>query len=190
MCMPCSRPTARSSHPSPSRPGCTPHSPLPRPGAALFERAVADLWGHQAADAHRRRPWLDHGVWPHAAPALRPPGPQRRRTPGRARARPAGDAATRPASRSRRAARRPCAAPAYWRATLDAGNVTELEARLGWAPPRRAGPDARQVAGRRRPPGRPHRRRRHRRPCHRLCPRDRGRARRRPAPGRPWASAA
>ena len=34
-----------------------------RPGAALFERAVSDLWGHQAADATETRPWLDHGAW-------------------------------------------------------------------------------------------------------------------------------
>jgi Ni,Fe-hydrogenase III large subunit len=49
-----------------------------RPGAAWFERMVADLWGHRAEDGIDERPWLDHGRWPHTAPmALRPgpPGP-------------------------------------------------------------------------------------------------------------------
>jgi Ni,Fe-hydrogenase III large subunit len=49
-----------------------------RPGAAWFERMIADLWGHVAEDGVDGRPWLDHGRWPHTAPmALRPgpPGP-------------------------------------------------------------------------------------------------------------------
>ena len=35
-----------------------------RPAAAWFERAIADLWGHRAADAVDTRPWLDWGHWP------------------------------------------------------------------------------------------------------------------------------
>ncbi len=46
-----------------------------RPGAALFERAVADLWGHQAADAVDTRPWLDHGAWPMLRPLSERPAP-------------------------------------------------------------------------------------------------------------------
>ena len=32
-----------------------------RPGAALFERMIHDLWGHSAIGARDLRPWLDHG---------------------------------------------------------------------------------------------------------------------------------
>ena len=39
-----------------------------RPGAALFERAVRDLWGAVADGAVDARPWLDHGRWPFEAP--------------------------------------------------------------------------------------------------------------------------
>ncbi len=46
-----------------------------RPGAALFERAVADLWGHQAANAVDVRPWLDHGAWPLLRPLSDRPAP-------------------------------------------------------------------------------------------------------------------
>jgi Ni,Fe-hydrogenase III large subunit len=46
-----------------------------RPGAALFERMVADLWGHVAEDGIDMRPWLDHGRWPHTAPMAVRPGP-------------------------------------------------------------------------------------------------------------------
>jgi Ni,Fe-hydrogenase III large subunit len=35
-----------------------------RPGAARFERMVADLWGHVAAHGADSRPMLDHGHWP------------------------------------------------------------------------------------------------------------------------------
>ncbi len=33
------------------------------PGAALYERMVRDLWGHEAEGALDMRPWLDHGKW-------------------------------------------------------------------------------------------------------------------------------
>ena len=46
-----------------------------RPGAALFERAIADLWGHQAADALDARPWLDHGAWTTLRPMADRPAP-------------------------------------------------------------------------------------------------------------------
>lgn len=42
-------------------------SPL-RPGAALFERALHDLWGILAEGGTDARPWLDHGRWPVRAP--------------------------------------------------------------------------------------------------------------------------
>ncbi len=98
----------------------------------LFERAVADLWGHQGADAADTRPWLDHGVWPTLRPlsdrpvpnaALRegaePDVPEMLEAMGDAV--PAGPLLDGPAS------------PSYWRATVHAGAVTRLEARLGWA---------------------------------------------------------
>ena len=45
-----------------------------RPGAALFERAIADLWGIMAEGGVDGRPWLDHGRWPVSAPlSPRPP---------------------------------------------------------------------------------------------------------------------
>jgi Ni,Fe-hydrogenase III large subunit len=40
-----------------------------RPAAAWFERAIHDLWGHEAAGGTDGRPWLDHGAWPLVAPA-------------------------------------------------------------------------------------------------------------------------
>ena len=41
------------------------------PAAGLFERAIADLWGHAATEA---RPWLDHGAWTVTTPLIaRPP---------------------------------------------------------------------------------------------------------------------
>ncbi len=46
-----------------------------RPGAALFERMVTDLWGHRAADALDPRPWLDHGRWPLLRPMSARPVP-------------------------------------------------------------------------------------------------------------------
>jgi Ni,Fe-hydrogenase III large subunit len=45
------------------------------PAAALFERAIHDLWGHKAADGEDR-PWLDHGHWPHTHPLAIRPGPR------------------------------------------------------------------------------------------------------------------
>lgn len=39
-----------------------------RPGAALFERAIADLYGLAAEGGRDARPWLDHGRWPVAEP--------------------------------------------------------------------------------------------------------------------------
>ncbi|MBE9603526.1 hydrogenase expression protein HypE [Acetobacteraceae bacterium H6797] len=39
-----------------------------RPGAALFERAIADLWGLAAQGGTDGRPWLDHGRWPIVTP--------------------------------------------------------------------------------------------------------------------------
>ena len=46
-----------------------------RPGAALFERMVRDLWGHVADDAVDLRPWLDHGQWDATAPMSPRPTP-------------------------------------------------------------------------------------------------------------------
>ena len=46
-----------------------------RPGAALFERMVTDLWGHRAAEALDPRPWLDHGRWPLLRPMSTRPVP-------------------------------------------------------------------------------------------------------------------
>jgi Ni,Fe-hydrogenase III large subunit len=46
-----------------------------RPGAAWFERMVADLWGHHAEGGIDARPWLDHGRWPHTMPLALRPGP-------------------------------------------------------------------------------------------------------------------
>jgi Ni,Fe-hydrogenase III large subunit len=61
-----------------------------RPAAAWFERAIRDLWGHEAEGAADTRPWLDHGAWPEAPPLgarplPRPPGhvpPAFREPPG------------------------------------------------------------------------------------------------------------
>lgn len=51
------------------------------PGAALFERALRDLWGIEAEGATDARPFLDHGRWPllaplSARPATQAPNPQ------------------------------------------------------------------------------------------------------------------
>lgn len=46
-----------------------------RPGASLFERSIADLWGHEAADALDTRPWLDHGHWAQHRPLSTRPVP-------------------------------------------------------------------------------------------------------------------
>jgi Ni,Fe-hydrogenase III large subunit len=52
-------------------PALSPH----RPGAAWFERMVADLWGHAAQGGRDARPWLDHGRWGHTWPMALRPGP-------------------------------------------------------------------------------------------------------------------
>ena len=39
-----------------------------RPGAIRLERAIHDLHGLSAQGLADKRPWLDHGRWPHAAP--------------------------------------------------------------------------------------------------------------------------
>ena len=44
------------------------------PGAILFERMVADLWGHRALGGGDDRPWLDHGHWPMSHPLADRPG--------------------------------------------------------------------------------------------------------------------
>jgi Ni,Fe-hydrogenase III large subunit len=103
-----------------------------RPGATFFERAVSDLWGHQAADAADTRPWLDHGVWPTlrplsdrpvpnaAAPTdAEPDIPDMTDHPGEALS--SGPLPPGPA------------APSYWRATITGNHVQNLEARFGWA---------------------------------------------------------
>lgn len=54
-----------------SYPALSPH----HPGAAWFERAIRDLWGHVASGGDER-PWLDHGHWPHARPLAIRPGPR------------------------------------------------------------------------------------------------------------------
>ncbi len=50
-----------------------------RPGAALFERMIHDLWGHRAHSprgwgAHDLRPWIDHGKFLTKAPMSAKPG--------------------------------------------------------------------------------------------------------------------
>ena len=45
-----------------------------RPGAAWFERAIQDLWGHAPLGGTELRPWLDHGYWPHRRPLSERPG--------------------------------------------------------------------------------------------------------------------
>lgn len=118
-----------------------------RPGAALFERAVADLWGHEGVEARDLRPWLDHGHWPYhrplsprPVPAGTPPEPPEMLPPGEGEAQlPIGPIRPR------------FAEPAHLRATLREGRVARLEARLGYAhrgllaalrgkPPRAAAP--------------------------------------------------
>ena len=43
------------------------------PGAVWYERAIRDLWGHEATNGVDTRPWLDHGRWPQHHPmSLRP----------------------------------------------------------------------------------------------------------------------
>lgn len=113
-----------------------------RPGAALFERAVADLWGHLAADAVDVRPWLDHGTWPTLRPLSDRPVPNRGATAGDA-----SDWATPELPEMLEAAGQAVsfgplppgmagpgmAGPGYWRMTLEGMAVRRLEARMGYA---------------------------------------------------------
>lgn len=46
-----------------------------RPGAAAFERALADLWGHEAAGGTDARPWYDGDAWPVLHPLSARPVP-------------------------------------------------------------------------------------------------------------------
>ena len=101
-----------------------------RPGAALFERAVADLWGHQAADAVDVRPWLDHGVWPMLRPLSDRPVPNTAADGAEPEVpemmEVAGDAVgvgPLPPTFS---------GPAVWRVTVGDGVVRRLEGRFGW----------------------------------------------------------
>jgi len=49
-----------------------------RPGAALFERMIHDLWGHTAIGARDMRPWIDHGKFLSVPPlAAKPTVPTR-----------------------------------------------------------------------------------------------------------------
>ena len=100
-----------------------------RPAAALFERIVADLWGHRAADALDTRPALDHGTWPtlhpladrpvpNAAlsPEPLPPEPLAPGTPGYS----FGPLPPAPA------------APAHWRLTLAGPRIAAVDPRFGY----------------------------------------------------------
>lgn len=103
-----------------------------RPGAALFERAAADLWGHQAANAVDVRPWLDHGAWPLLRPLSDRPAPNAV----------ASDPAEPEAPEMLETQHQPLplgplspgfASPSYWQAAIDGDTVRSLEARLGYA---------------------------------------------------------
>ena len=98
-----------------------------RPGAALFERMVADLWGHQAADALDVRAWLDHGRWPLLRPLSERPAPNAS-APEVPEMRPvAGDAwALGPLPPGF------LAQAAQWRIGMEEERVREIEARLGY----------------------------------------------------------
>lgn len=100
-----------------------------RPGAALFERAIADLWGHQAADGVDARPWLDHGAWTALRPMADRPAPNTP-TPEIPEFHPVppGSAAC---------VHGPLAtgvtdAPAAWQIATSGGRVTQIEARGGY----------------------------------------------------------
>ncbi|HYZ22204.1 MAG TPA: hypothetical protein VE690_08615 [Rhodopila sp.] len=98
------------------------------PGAALYERMVHDLWGHQAAGGDLR-PWLDHGVWPAVPPlSLRPEPPPELTAPP-----PAESASDRlmllplgPVWGDRQEA-------AHLRLMLDGPRVRQAESRLGYS---------------------------------------------------------
>jgi Ni,Fe-hydrogenase III small subunit len=108
-------------------------SPM-RPGAAWFERVIADLWGHAAADGTDARGWLDHGRWPRAVPMAVHPGP-----PASAPEPPAflpvpgaeegGDLHQMPIGPVRQG----IAEPGHLRLTCLGESVVRLEARLGYA---------------------------------------------------------
>lgn len=100
-----------------------------RPGAALFERAVADLWGHQAADGVDARPWLDHGAWTALRPMADRPAPNTP-TPEIPEFHPAP-----PGSAAR--THGPLGngivdAPAAWHLATVSGRITQVEARGGF----------------------------------------------------------
>lgn len=46
-----------------------------RPGAAWPERAIHDVWGHEAEGSAGAGPWLDHGHWPQRHPMAAHPAP-------------------------------------------------------------------------------------------------------------------
>lgn len=99
-----------------------------RPAAALFERAVADLWGHQAANAADTRPWLDHGAWTTLRPLSDRPVPNAAAPEVPEMRTPNGDeigfGPLPPV----------WAGPAHWRVGIDpAARVTTAEVRFGYA---------------------------------------------------------
>lgn len=98
-----------------------------RPAAGLFERAAADLWGHQAADAADTRPWLDHGAWAALRPLSDRPVPNVGAQEVAEMLEPAGEAigfGPLPPV---------WAGPAHWRVGVGGSGVTGAEARLGYA---------------------------------------------------------
>ena len=98
-----------------------------RPGAALFERTIADLWGHHAADALDFRPWLDHGHWPNLHPLSPRPVPHTLQPdPYEYHAATAAQLPVGPI-------RDTIAEPAHLRLTASGETLQCLEARLGYA---------------------------------------------------------
>lgn len=105
-----------------------------RPGAALYERAVADLWGHQAANAVDVRPWLDHGAWGLLRPLSERPVPhaaEEPEVPEMLTA--AGEAVSAEPVVWGPLPPGPAAGPLFWQAWVADGAVGQLEARGGWA---------------------------------------------------------
>lgn len=99
-----------------------------RPGAALFERMIADLWGHRAADALDHRPWLDHGRWPVLHPMSARPVPNAAQ-PEPWEPLPAEGAHQIPVGPIHGG----ITEPGHFRITADGEQVVRLEARLGYA---------------------------------------------------------